>query len=197
MKLIFIRHWETTANTLGMLQWMLDTELSENGILQAKAVAKTLKSYSFDCIYTSQLQRAWRTAWEIASYHLGVPLLVDYRLAERSLWIFEWRIFKDIMAEYGLDSESTRKMIENHHSTKISVDLLDKKKSFLEEIKKKDYSTICVVWHWGTLYWFRSIMLWIPVEYIKCANTSIREYERTQGEWKEGIQNKVGHLSKY
>ena len=71
MKLITVRHGKTKANEMGLSQGHLNTEvanLNEEGITQAKKVAKRLKNEKIDIIYSSDLKRAKNTAKEIAKY---------------------------------------------------------------------------------------------------------------------------------
>jgi len=49
---------ETSANANGIIQGSIDTELSEIGYLQAKAVGRHLQYQHFSHIYSSDLKRA-------------------------------------------------------------------------------------------------------------------------------------------
>lgn len=61
-KLYVIRHGETGHNKSSIIQGQLDIPLSENGINQAKLLAKTLQNIKWNEVWTSDLKRAWQTA---------------------------------------------------------------------------------------------------------------------------------------
>ncbi len=70
MKLVLVRHGETTWNAMGKLQGREDIPLSEAGRQQARAAGRALSRYPFSgpgpVIITSPLQRAAETARLIA-----------------------------------------------------------------------------------------------------------------------------------
>jgi probable phosphoglycerate mutase len=59
-----VRHGETNWNVEGRLQGHTDVDLNERGIAQAAQMAKAIKAINlqFDVLYTSDLQRAAKTA---------------------------------------------------------------------------------------------------------------------------------------
>lgn len=82
MKIFIVRHGQTYANVEGTMQGQIDTELTELGVQQAKNVAQRLRDCSFARIFSSDLQRASKTAEEIAK-HQKVEVVLDKRLRER------------------------------------------------------------------------------------------------------------------
>lgn len=62
-RLILVRHGETNLNKAGCYQGLIDVELSENGIEQARKIGSVLHNSSFkvDKINTSCLKRAIKT----------------------------------------------------------------------------------------------------------------------------------------
>lgn len=64
-----VRHGETEWNVKKLVQGHKDSPLTENGIKQAKELAKKLKKIKFDLIFSSDLLRAKRTAEIIAAEH--------------------------------------------------------------------------------------------------------------------------------
>ena len=81
MILILTRHGETVLNKQGILQGHLPGELTDEGIMQAKKLAKRLKDEKIDAIYSSDLKRAADTAKEIAKLHpdAGFHLVKELR----------------------------------------------------------------------------------------------------------------------
>ncbi|KAG5191431.1 histidine phosphatase superfamily [Tribonema minus] len=73
-KLVLVRHGETTANRDGVLQGQTDYPLSDTGLAQAQIVADHLaQSYTFDCVWSSDLSRASDTAAAIMSRQRAPP----------------------------------------------------------------------------------------------------------------------------
>ncbi len=71
MKLIATRHAETNYNVKNLVNYdpAVDVHLTEKGINQAEDLAKQLKDFQFDAIYTSRLKRTKQTADIINQYH--------------------------------------------------------------------------------------------------------------------------------
>ena len=69
MRLIIVRHGETSWNKQKRLQGQNDIPISKIGLKQAKVLAKRLSSKNIDVIYTSRLKRAIKTAEEIKKFH--------------------------------------------------------------------------------------------------------------------------------
>jgi probable phosphoglycerate mutase len=86
--LTVVRHGETVWNRIGRQQGWLDTELTELGRAQAKAIAGALAGREFDAIYSSDLGRAMRTA-EIIAAVLGMEVVPSSGLRERNLGILQ------------------------------------------------------------------------------------------------------------
>lgn len=87
-KIIALRHGETLWNSIGKQQGHLDSELTESGLLQAKAAGAALKNFKFDFFYSSDLGRAVQTS-EIISDIIHMNYSTDIRLRERNLGIMQ------------------------------------------------------------------------------------------------------------
>ncbi len=80
----FLRHGETDYNIDVRIQGHIDIPLNSNGLKQAQIAGKRMQQMHFDCIYSSDLQRAAVTA----SYAAGTrkvhctPLLREWFLGE-------------------------------------------------------------------------------------------------------------------
>jgi len=90
LKLLFIRHAQSTGNQQRRMQGQGDFELSDEGKLQAERLAKRLLAESWHptCIYSSPLKRAAQTAEILLAQVLAKPLptvisdLVDDELVD-------------------------------------------------------------------------------------------------------------------
>jgi len=76
MKIYLIRHGETDWNVIGKLQGREDIPLNENGKMQAKICAQSLKNANCHAIITSPLQRAKQTA-EIIANELSIETIYE------------------------------------------------------------------------------------------------------------------------
>ena len=87
-RLLLLRHGETVYNAGKRMQGQLDTDLSEAGFAQAKAVAAHLGERERDIrrIVSSDLKRAHLTA-VAAGEVLDLPVEVDERLRETHLGV--------------------------------------------------------------------------------------------------------------
>ncbi len=86
-RIFLIRHGQTLWNKELRYQGQSDVKLSNEGIEQAKNVAKRLKQEKFAAIYASDLQRAVCTADEIASLHgLEVQQMAGLREINFGAW---------------------------------------------------------------------------------------------------------------
>ncbi|QEK12183.1 histidine phosphatase family protein [Crassaminicella thermophila] len=61
-KLYLIRHGQTKWNTESRAQGSINVALSKEGRYQATLLANRMKNYEIDCIYSSDLDRAYETA---------------------------------------------------------------------------------------------------------------------------------------
>lgn len=86
--ILIIRHGQTAWNTQKRLQGHSDIPLNENGRLQAVTLAKILRDEPLDAIFSSDLQRAYQTAYEIAKIH-NLPVHQDRSFRERCYGICE------------------------------------------------------------------------------------------------------------
>ena len=82
-------HGESTWNTLGLAQGRGDlAELTSRGLRQAAETAARFSGHPVRALYASDLRRALQTAASFAGV-LGLPVLADSRLRERSLGVLE------------------------------------------------------------------------------------------------------------
>ena len=87
IKLVLLRHGESTWNKENLYTGWTDVDLSEKGTREAKESGRLLKEggYEFDLAYTSVLKRAIRTLWLALDEMdlLWLPVTKTWRLNER------------------------------------------------------------------------------------------------------------------
>ena len=89
IKILLVRHGETSWNLEGRFQGRSDVPLNEKGKEQANALAFALRGESLKAIYSSPLVRAKETARTIKAFHPSVPLYEEEGLMEMDLGEFE------------------------------------------------------------------------------------------------------------
>ena len=87
IRLVLLRHGESTWNRENRFTGWTDVDLSERGRAEAAEAGRLLKEggYVFDLAYTSLLKRAIRTLWMSldALDLMWIPVVKDWRLNER------------------------------------------------------------------------------------------------------------------
>lgn len=88
MKIYITRHGQTLWNKQGKMQGWWDSDLTEEGIINAKKLGESLKDIDFDCIYSSPLGRAYETAKYIRG-DKNTPIIIKENLKEMGFGIWE------------------------------------------------------------------------------------------------------------
>jgi 2,3-bisphosphoglycerate-dependent phosphoglycerate mutase len=87
MKLVLLRHGESTWNRENRFTGWTDVDLSDRGREEARAAGELLREggYAFDIAYTSVLKRAIRTLWIALDVMdlMWIPVIKSWRLNER------------------------------------------------------------------------------------------------------------------
>ncbi len=105
MKIYIVRHGQDQDNANGLLNGHRDTALTEIGLEQAKQITNKIQEANlvFDKIYSSPLQRAYRTAEIIANrLQLPQPEKLDL-LIEREYGIMSGKKITDIEKLFSSD----------------------------------------------------------------------------------------------
>lgn len=107
MKLVLLRHGESEWNKKNLFTGWTDVDLSEQGVAEAKAAGKLLKSegYDFDLCYTSFLKRAIHTlnhALDELDRNF-LPVIKAWQLNERHYGALQGLNKSETAAKYGED----------------------------------------------------------------------------------------------
>lgn len=100
MNIYLVRHGETDWNSLRKYQGRIDIELNEKGIGEAHLAGKKLKDYGIDCIYSSTLKRAMKTAEIINRYANTGEITTTEEIIELNLGEWEGKTWGEIQEEY-------------------------------------------------------------------------------------------------
>ncbi|QIP16524.1 histidine phosphatase family protein [Spirosoma aureum] len=163
-----LRHGETLWNADGNRYCgATDVGLTDKGVQQAHQAANVLKSISFDAIYSSPLQRAFRTA-QIASGKSTLEVIKDHRLIEANFGDWEGKTKDEFIAEnsalweaWCLSPDHTRA----GGNGDTAMEVVDRLNDFFQEIAKKHPSgTILVVAHNAVNRFYMAWKLGMPLK---------------------------------
>jgi probable phosphoglycerate mutase len=99
MRLLLIRHGESSANAEGRLQGRLDFSLSERGRRESERLAGRLAQLSIAALYASPLRRAYETA-ETVGQRLGIEIFARDELMERDVGAMAGLTREEIIAQF-------------------------------------------------------------------------------------------------
>jgi probable phosphoglycerate mutase len=144
MKIILVRHGETEENKQGIVMGgAVHGTLSELGKEQAKKLANRLKDEKIDVIISSDLDRAIKTAEEIAKFHPNAKVEIKEELRERDFGEYQGKKKQDI------ENWEEKILSLNHHESMETFEELSKRINKLIKYLEKNYpkKTIVLVGH--------------------------------------------------
>lgn len=100
LRLILVRHGESSWNEEGRVQGFYDAELSERGRQQAEHIAQALSPKKIAAVYSSPLKRALDTARAIAQAHL-LEVHTDPDLKEIDLGELEGLTIDELRSQHS------------------------------------------------------------------------------------------------
>ncbi|MDO8586780.1 MAG: histidine phosphatase family protein [Armatimonadota bacterium] len=135
VKLILVRHGQTTWNAEDRLQGQLDPELSELGLRQAAAAADALAGERVDAVYSSDLRRALTTALLIAEKR-GLPVDATPLLREVNLGAWQGLTLVEVQARYPTEYAAYREdsVANRPPGAERLEDLIDRARRFIETV---------------------------------------------------------------
>jgi probable phosphoglycerate mutase len=198
-RFIIVRHGQTQWNHRGIRQGHLDSDLTEKGIAQAKALGIRLARERFARLYSSDLGRAVHTARIIAA-STGHQIVSDARLRERHLGIFQ-----------GLDGDEIRSRYPEEHRLHRSVgpdyvipggesvrQQVARNVAYLTEIAPQHLGeTIVVVTHGGVLSGLFRHTFSIPFDAprrFEFTNAGLNVFNYLEGNWFLQTWGDTSHL---
>ena len=81
-RLIIVRHAESAFNLQNRIQGHLDSRLTPKGLDQTRRLAKRIRYFKIDKVYSSDLGRAYSTTVEITRFLKKVRIIRDPKLRE-------------------------------------------------------------------------------------------------------------------
>lgn len=196
MRLIIIRHAETTENLERINMGQTGGHLTERGRKQMKLVAEALKNEKLDAAYTSDLSRTKETALEIMKYHPNIELKDEKLLKERDFGELNGTNTDDLFK--NMTSEEFSKFKPEGGET--SIEMGERTIKFYKRILEKHKNdNILLVTHAGNI---QELLLYIfgweieRYRELKTENASITILEIDEkGNYKIEKLNSTEHLS--
>ncbi|MEN8218669.1 MAG: histidine phosphatase family protein [Pseudomonadota bacterium] len=195
-QIVLIRHGETLWNSEGRIQGHLDSPLTKTGLAQAQALGNRFKSKNFAALYSSDLGRAYETARRI----YGQPILVEPRLRERNLGIFQGMLKRELKTKYPKESGYYKANDANYVIPKGESlkQLNDRSVNCLEELAQKHPGQrILVVAHGGVLVSLFKHTLGIPLDAPRrflSLNSSVNVFSYQDQTWTLEVWGDLNHL---
>lgn len=157
MRIIFVRHGQTTYNKKSILQGQRQVRLSKLGERQAKETARRLKRLRPDYIYSSDLRRAVQTTKEIVKFHSGVPISFDSRLRERYLGSWQGKSMKSVG---WYENQSKLWSTDYRPGGGESLGEVRKRQaSFLKDLLKTKHKLVIIIGHGDSGRLFKGVIL--------------------------------------
>ncbi|WP_373229697.1 histidine phosphatase family protein [Cohnella sp.] len=188
-KIGWVRHGITEWNQLGKIQGVTDIPLSSEGINQAHLLAERLahEAKKWNGIYCSDLQRASQTA-EILAEALGIPLIKDARLRERSFGQAEGTTEAERQTKWG---NNWRKLVPDQESDES---VLVRGYDFINELSEKHQGEAWLVVTHGSFLARMLHSLCTQLDDFHLLNMSLTVIEKHQEGWKSLLHNCTLHL---
>ncbi len=199
VRIILIRHGETTWNVAGRYQGQVDTPLSERGLEQGRLAALALETVPIDVCIASPLSRAQETC-RFAAAPRGLPVLTEPRLTEIAHGAWEGAYADDIEAKYPEEFHlwHTRPDLVQMPGGENLEDVRRRARAALDDIAAKyDGKTVLVAAHDAVNKVLLCDILGLGMDHfwqIKQDNACINVIERDKGAWRLVLTNSTVHL---
>lgn len=199
VRIILVRHGETTWNLEGRYQGQVDTPLSPRGIEQGKMAAEALRDVPLDYCLASPLSRAQDTCRFIAGLH-GLPVHSDPRLTEIAHGAWEGVHAEDIEKQYPEEFH-----LWHTHPEQVQMpggenleDVRRRVRAAFDDIAREhDGQTVLVAAHDAVNKAILCDILGLGMDHfwqIKQDNACINVIECTNGTWRLVLMNSTIHL---
>ncbi|HEX3061855.1 MAG TPA: histidine phosphatase family protein [Usitatibacter sp.] len=198
-RLIVVRHGQTRWNVAAIIQGQGDSELTEEGIAQAEAIAERLARERCDALISSDLGRAHETAKRIAARN-GHPIVLDPRLRERAFGVGEGMTYEEVDRAYPGAFARTRDVDPD-----FVIPGGESRRQFHERVRaafeaiarEHEGKSVVVVTHGGVLATFYRHVHGIDLGVahpIAIANASYNVLRHGAGGWSVEAWSDSGHL---
>lgn len=172
MRLLITRHSKTIWNEKRLLQGRKDSKLTQQGIEEARILGEFLKGEQIDVIYSSPINRAYRTAQTIFPDR---EIIKDDRLMEMSFGDYEGKSVTELVKQkdyhdlwHNPNPDSRLPNGESYGEIK------ERLQSFYDEIKSRHVSqTVFVVTHGMAFIVLQAVIKNLCIEDLTSINQEV------------------------
>ncbi len=184
-----MRHGITEWNRLGKIQGVTDIPLNSEGVKQARLLAERLARdmETWNGIVCSDLRRAVQTG-EILAERLGIPLLKDSRLRERSFGEAEGTTEAERLSRWG---NNWRQLVPDQESDEL---IRARGHEFVNDLSEKHPGEAWLVVTHGSFLARMLQSLCTQLDDSHLLNVSLTVIEKQQKGWKPLLHNCTIHL---
>lgn len=150
MKLYVIRHVETDMGKKRLIA-TISEPLNKFGINQARSIGKYVRELDIDIIYCSPIERARHTL-KLFNINKDIPVIIDDRIKERNMGIYENYSFDDLDRDQFWNYNSNIEYPELESMKNV----FERVKIFIDEIKLQNKNALIVTHGWisRAIYWY-------------------------------------------
>jgi probable phosphoglycerate mutase len=202
-RLIIVRHAESTFNFQNRIQGHHDSHLTKKGLEQARRLAKRIRHFKIDKVYSSDLGRAYSTTVAITRYLKKVKIIRDPKLREILLGDWEGKTPEEVDKLYDrgyqrwLKSPSACVIPNAEGVTRFRARVTERVRQIMRQNSGK---TILIVTHGGVITTLLSD--WLKADFdrvlqgLQIENTSLTFAAVTPKITKLWVINDTDHLAK-
>jgi glucosyl-3-phosphoglycerate phosphatase len=194
-RVFIVRHGETDYNAQHRWQGQIDVPLNALGLAQAERLAAHFANIELDAIISSDLERAYQTALAIAKPK-GIEIIKDVRLREMALGDFEGLTRPELDVKFAqevLDWYASEDFAPPNGESRLQTQLRILA-AWQEIVTYKEYETILLLSHGGTMRQLMKHLIPTQMEGIRFGNTSISLLEKRNDEWHGVFLSQTPHL---
>ncbi len=202
-RLIIVRHAESALNLANRIQGHHDSKLTKKGLSQARRLAKRIRHFHIDRIYSSDLGRAYSTTLEITRHLGNVKIVRDPKLREILLGDWEGKTPAEVDKLYNkgyqkwLKKPSAMRIPNAEHAVPFRRRVTER----VREIARANHGkTVLVVTHGGVITALLSD--WLEADFdrvlqgMQIENTSLTFVDLTEKKARLWVINDTDHLAK-
>ncbi len=199
VRIILVRHGETTWNIEGRYQGQEDTPLSPRGLEQGRRLAAALKDVPLDAAVSSPLQRSFLTCKLCAELH-HLPVETDERLLEIDHGAWEGVLARDIEAAYPEEFHlwhTAPHLVQMPGGENLEDVRRRVRAAFEDYARKYDGKTVLVAAHDAVNKAVICDLMGMGQEHfwqVKQDNTCINVLENNDGVWRAVLINSTLHM---
>jgi probable phosphoglycerate mutase len=173
MKLYFVRHGESEANTQHVISnYASHFGLTERGKQQVQVLAERLKDLPITTMYSSPVLRAMDTA-DILYQSLDLPYRVTEALREYNCGVLEGKADEEswrLQRQYYEDWTLRHNYLNKPEGGENFIDIQNRFVPFIESLKRNDDEDILLVGHGGLFH------LMLPLVLTNIDNDFVRDH---------------------